>query len=418
MEAIIKSFFIDNWQRKLVAVITALIVWLFVNSSITDTKTIANVPIKLVDLPPNMTVVGMQPNGFLSKRINLTLSGTKDVINELEPGDVSVFLDASTANLADQNEWIVNITKKNILSNDPNVDLLPHITNVHHNELIIKLSRLVTAKIPITILPPIGEPPPGYEYLDYWPVQLSHEISGPDEEVQKLKDHGLDLTFNLSDITQKELDKVESSPGNFHNDEIRYLVPVSWKQISIPFHNNVLEEINDVEAQNLKIYFLRKQTLPLEQEIPISVFYPLQTSDTLNPETYKLATGKYLQIKNGIPVFTVPLYIKDVSKLFLHIVRDSLEISIVAAPPKERDFLEWSLEVINPNKLEDIYLAYSISFLNNSQAVTTAIPKKREEQIRKRFREYLQRMTLYVSPDKKLNLESILEDGKLVITGY
>lgn len=418
METVIKSFFLENWQRKIVAVVTAIIVWLFVNGSITDTKTITNVPIKLVNLPPNMTVVGLQPNGFLSKRINLTLTGTKDVINELEPGDVEVVLDASTANLAEQNEWIVNISKKNIFSNNPNVDLAQHINNVHHNELIIKLSRLITGKIPIHILPPIGEPPAGYEYLDYWPISLSHEISGPEEEVNRLKETGLDLTFNLSDITQEELDKVQSSPGNFHNDEIRFLVPASWKQISIPFHNNISEEINDPESLNLKLYFLRKQTLPIDQEIPISIFFPLQTSDSLNPDIYKIASGKYLQLKNGIPVFTIPLFVKDVSKLFLHIVRDSLQISIIAAPPKEREFLEWSLEIININKLEDIYLAYSISFLNSSKAVTKAIPKKREEQIRKRFREYMQRLTLYISPEKKLNLETKLEDEKFVIISY
>lgn len=418
METFIKNLFIANWQRKLVAAVTAIIVWLFVNSSIIDTKTITNIPIKLVNLPPNMTVMGLQPNGFLSKRINLTLSGTKDIINELEPGDLEVVLDASTANWADQNEWIVTITKKNLVSNNPNVDLLQHITSVVHNEFIIKLSRLVTAKIPITIERPIGEPPPGYEYLDFWPLNLTQEVSGPEEEVHQLKENGLTLTFDLSEITQEELDKVQSSPGNFHNDEIRFLVPNAWKQISIPFHNYVMEEINDPEAQNLKIYFLRKQTLPVEQEIPVSVFFPIQTSDTLNPETYKLTPGKYLQMKNGIPVFTVPLYVKDVSKLFLHVVHESLQISIIAAPQKEREFLEWSLEVINPNKLEDIYLAYSISFLNSSKAVTNAVPKGREQQIRKRFRKYRQRLTLYVNPDQKLNLESTLEEGKLAITSY
>ena len=279
------------------------------------------------------------------------------------------------------------------------------------------MSRLVTAKIPINILPPKGEPPPGYEYLDFWPLKLTQEVSGPEEKVNWLKEEGLDLTFNLSDITQADLDKVESSPGNFHNDEIRFLVPKQWKQVSIPFHNNVLEDINDPEAQNLKIYFLRKQILPLEQEIPVSVFYPLPTIETLNPETNKLAPNKYLEIKNGIPVFTVPLFVKDVSKLFLHVVRDSLQITITAAPQKEREFLEWSLEVINPNKLEDIYLGYSVSFLSNSKD-SQAIPKKREEQIRNRFRDYLQKMTLYVNPSKKLDLESSLEEGKLVITSY
>src|SRR5699024_7607956 len=129
-----------------------------------------------------------------------------------------------------------------------------------------------------------------------------------------------------------------SSAGNFHDDEVRYLVPSKWKMISIPFHNNTLEEINDPEAQNMRIYFLRKQTLPLDRELPLSIFFPLHTSETLNPSTVQIAESKFVKTKNNIPVLSVPLVVKDVSKLFLSIVRDNMQLTIIAVPPKERQF--------------------------------------------------------------------------------
>ncbi len=415
MEAIIKRIFIENWQRKIIAIITATIIWFFVNHSIIDSKTITNIPLRIINLPPDKTVVGLLPNGVLSKRVNLALSGTKDVIAELEPEDLEVVLDASSAS---SDEWIVNITKKNLVSLNPNIDLLSHITSVEHNEFVIKLSHLVTARIPITILPPIGEAPPGYEYLDFWPQKLIQTVNGPEEEIQKLKSKGLDLVFDLNEISKEELDSVERSSGNFHDDEIRYIVPNKWKMVSLPFHNNALEEINDPEAHNLRIYFLQKQTLPLEREIPLSIFFPLHTSDMFNPQNCQIAVGKYVQMKNNIPIFSIPLYVKDVSKLFLSIVRDNLLVTFIAAPQREREFLEWSLEVINPKELEDTYVAYLVTHLSGSKGGANTLPKKRESLIRKRFKDYTQRLRLFVGAEQKLNLESTLEDGKINIISY
>lgn len=414
METMIKTIFVNNWQRKVVALIAAIIVWVLVDHSIIDTKNIPNVPIRILNLPQDKTIWGILPNGILQKRITLSLTGSKDVINELEPGDLEVVLDASTAS---GDEWVVQINKKNLVSLNPDIDLLHNITQVDHSEFVIMLSRLVTAKIPIAILPPVGEPPNGYEFLDIWPLKLTQTISGPEEEVQKLKSRGLDLTFDLSEISLHDLDSIKSSPGNFHDDEIRYLVPNKWKQVLIPFHNNALEDINDPEAQVLRIYFLRKQVLPIESKIPLSVYYPLQTSDTINPNTVQLDAGKYVEMKDGIPIFTIPLYVKDVSRLFLSIIRDSLVLNITAAPQKERQILEWSLGVINAKELEDTYVAFLITHLSNGKS-QAPLPKKREALVRKRFREYLQRLKLYTSPDQKLKIESMIEDGKISIINY
>lgn len=415
MDHLIKGFFTNNWQRKLGALLFAIVLWLLVDHSIIETKTIPNVPIRIINLPQDKTISGLLPNGVLQKRVSLTLSGSKEAIDRLEPGDLEIVLDVSTAN---SDEWVVKLNKKNLVSLNPDLDITYNLTQIDHSELVIKISRLVTAKIPITILPPVGEPPTDYEFLDIWPLKLTQTVSGPEEEVQKLKAKGFDLSFDLSDIAKQDLDTIKSSPGNFHDDEIRFLVPSKWKQVVIPFHNNTLEEINDPEAQVLRIYFLRKQVLPIESKISLAVFYPQQTLDTINPETVKIAPGKFVNFQHEVPIFNVPLYTLNVSRLFLSVVKDSLQITITAASPKERQVLDWSLEVINANSLEDTYVAFLISKLSQGKNTQGILPKKREKVIRQRFREYLKRLKLYSSPEKKLHLEAVLEEGKINLVSF
>ncbi|KIC77057.1 hypothetical protein DB41_DH00050 [Neochlamydia sp. TUME1] len=109
METLIYKIFLENWQRKIVAVALAVILWLCVNYSITATKTILGVPIRIINLPADKTIQGLLPNGILNKRIALTLSGRKNVIRELEPGDLEVLIDSSSI---DRDEWVLLITKK------------------------------------------------------------------------------------------------------------------------------------------------------------------------------------------------------------------------------------------------------------------------------------------------------------------
>ena len=180
MESVISQLLFQNWQRKGIALVTAVVVWIFVNQSITETKTIPNVPVKVINLPQDKTINGSLPNGYLSTRLTLTLSGSKDVIKELEQGDLEVLLDASTA---DSDDWVVQVTKKNLVSLNPSLDLRHHINSVSHAEFVIKLSDLITDTVPVWIESPTGRPPQGYEFLDIWPEKLSQTISGPKEAV-------------------------------------------------------------------------------------------------------------------------------------------------------------------------------------------------------------------------------------------
>lgn len=412
MESLITNIFVHNWQRKLVAVVTAIVIWLFVNNSINETVAISNVPVRIINLPVDKTVQGLLPNGILSRRINLTLTGSKNLVEELETGDFEVLLDASAAG---SDEWIVNVSKKNLVSLNPSIDLSQNIRQVTHGDFVIKLSKLVTAKIPITIEIPTGTVPQGYEYLDVWPQHLIQTVSGPEEDIQRLKSEGLSIEFDLSDVLKEDLDGLK---GSLRNDEVSFLIPKKWKHISIPFRNHTLEELNDPEALGLRIDFLRKEMLPLDKQIPISAYYPLDELDKINPDTNTLALSDDIQMRLGIAIFTKPLYAAEVSRLFLDVVRNSIEIVIVAAPKSKRKVLAWSLQFIQPRDLEDSYVAFSIANSTTSKGTPSAIPKKKEELLRKRFRDYMQRMTLFLANDKKLHLKNTIEGDQIRVVAY
>lgn len=410
MDSLISPLVFHQWQRKVVALFTAVIIWVLVNHSIIATKTMASIPIRVINLPIDKTIVGLQPNGFLSKRITLTLTGTKEIIDSLEPGDLEVILDVENQ----PNEWIVQINKKNLVSLNPDIDLSHHVTNVQHLEFILKQSPLRTEKIPVTIQYPTGEPPKGYQFLDIWPLHLTHTVSGPEEQVLLLKDKGLDLVFDLSNITREQLDALKSAKKGSYDDEVSFFIPSQWKRVIIPFMNNASEEINDPEAKNLQIDFLRKELLPLKSDLPIHVFYPLKFSEKINPKTFALLVKPPLKAKNNISVLSLPLYVQNVSKIFLDIVRDNIEAEIVAAPKSERERLEWSIAFVDPNHLEDTYVAFVISSLHGKK-VGQKYSKEREMHLRNRFRTYMQRFTLFLSYEQRLELESSLQEGKITV---
>lgn len=408
----ITQFLLHNWQRKLVALLTAIVIWLFVNHSINETKTLTNVPIRVINLPVDRTIQGLMPNGILGKRITLTLTGSKEVIDELEPGDLEVLLDASTADNAD---WIINVSKKNLVSLNPSIDLTQNIRQVDHSEFVIKLSKLVTARIPVTVTAPRGAPPQGYEFLDIWPQHLTQTVSGPEEDIQRLKEEGLEIAFDLSDISKADLDAIKT---NARSDEVSYPVSKKWKQVSIPFRNHVNEELNDTEAQSMRVDFLRKEMLLLDKEIPVSVYYPLDDIENINPTRVPLAANDDVVLKDGIYFLNKPLYAAEVSRLFVDVVKNSIEIVLIAAPKSKRKVLAWSVQFIQPRDLEDTFVAFSISNSATSKGTQGGISKKKEEMLRKRFRDYMQRMTLYLEQNKKLHIKGTIDNDQIRVVAY
>lgn len=403
----LKSFFAFQWERKLLALLTAIVVWFFVNQSITETVTLSHVPIRVVNLPDDKTVPGMQPNGIIGKRLPLTLSGSKSVIDQLEQGDVEVVLDASEVQ---QNDWVVKITKKQLVSLNPSIDLSHNITEVQHPELVLKISPLVSAQIPVTVNDPKGVPPQGYEYLDVWPREFKHTVVGPQEQIQQLLNSGIELNLDLSLISKSDLDKIKTTKDNFHDDEVSFYIPNHWKRIAVNLKGGIVEEINDPEAQNLHIDFMRREYLPLEADILISPFYPLKTAGALNPLTHPILPEDKIKVQEGIYYLSTPLFVRDVSRLFIDIIRNNLEVVVFVEEREDHPQLNWSLQLIDPHALEEAYvnalLAQTIGSAKNNLPRHS---KKREQHLRERFRYFTERLTLYTAPERRLQLDARLE---------
>lgn len=382
-----------------------MVIWFFVHESIIETKTLPNVPIRIINLPEDKTIPGMQPNGIIGKRIPLKLQGTKKVVDSLEPGDLEVLLDVSAVQ---QNDWVVQISKKNLVSLNPSVDLSRHIADVSHPEFVLKFSQLLTDKIPVHILRPKGEPPQNYEFLDIWPQSLKHTVVGPQEQVKELIANGLNLQIDLGMISKADLDKIKPSRENFHDDEVSFYIPMHWKKVALPFKGGVLEEITDADSQKLHIDFLKREYFPVNQDIVVRPFYPLETAGTLNPITAPLIAEGKINKNHDVFYLSMPLYVYDVSFQFLEVVRDNLEIVVIVEKSKETNALNWCLQVVDPHLMEDKYVNTLISYNNSTNPIKTSEfkhTKKREAHLRERFRKYLQRLTFYTAPDKKLQLD-------------
>lgn len=410
MDSLVTRVILNNWPRKIAALLIAMIIWLFVNYSLSVTKTVQNIPVRVINLPADKTIIGLLPNGLLNRKITLTLTGKKDVLTDVEPGDLEVLVDASQAT---QDQWIVKVTKRNLVSLNPTINPLTTISYVAPTEFFIKLSRMITAQIPVFVEPPKGSPPDGWEYLDVWPQKLMQTVSGPEEEIEGLKTKGIDLVFDMKDIASEDLKEILDNEQS-GNNEVSYFVPNKWKQITIPFRNNAAEELNDPEARYLHIDFLKKELIPVGKRTPVGVYYPIKYSDEINPNTFPLVTSKHVQSVNDLPYLTMTLYLKDVSRLFLDVIRQYMKIVFVAAPKSEREQLRWSVVVYDMKGLEDTFVALHLTS-KSSRDKEDPLLKDREVMLRKRFRKYMHRLSLYTRVDKLLDLDARLQENTIEI---
>ncbi len=410
MERLLKKIFVDNLQRKVIAILSAVVLWFMIHNSITTTRTFTHVPIRVVNLAADKTIRGLMPNGILDRKLALTLTGNKDIIERLEPGDFEVVIDAS----GKPTEWIVQVAKKNLVSLNPDIDLIHSVTQLSQSEFVLRLSRLLTDKIPVYITHPKGEPPEGYQFLDIWPQKLSHTVSGPEEDVKALQAKGLELTFDLNDITLEDLNSLASSQS-VQGDEVSFNVPDSWKRVQIPFLHDIKQEINGPDAKNLHIDFLRKDLISLDCEVPIRVFYPLGTVNTINPHTYPLVASDGLNEREGIYAITEPLYVDDVSRLFLDIVRNHIEVVIIASRKDPREPLQTSVEFVDPQALEEQYVKL---LLATTKEIVGSQAVQRQQALRLRFREYMQRFSLLFDKNKPFVVKAFITPSGIVVKGF
>ena len=404
MKTLLRNFFLNHWERKSISLILAVIIWLVVNHSLTASKTIDGVAVRVINIPQGMTVEGLQANGLLKNPITLTLNGTKPFLDEITNNDLEVIVDATDKS----GKWSAAITKKNLIFLNPEIDSSKANIRIHPHRFSINLARMVTEKIPVIIVPPTGEAPRDYQYVDVWPYHLNLSVSGSEDVVKQLKTKGFKLTFNLSNISSEELDSAYQAQQETRSDEVSFSVPEEWKKVSIPEISNHPIQIDDPQAKFLRINFVKNDMHPLAKSLPLTLFYPPEHSLVLNPENYTLHTGGIIQQFHGIPMIRKSLYAKGVSRLFVELVQDMVQIAIIVAPKSEKKYLDWSIQFINPKALEDRYVSILMSEMSKEE-IEFIHTKKLEEHLRNRFRGYMNRFQLHKSNDVSFELKAELQ---------
>lgn len=410
MKSLLRSLFIENWHRKVLSVVLAVAIWLIVNHSLTATRIISNVAVHVVNLPSGKTVEGMQPGGTLTKKISLTLSGNKNVLDSLTSNDLEVVVDAANAG----NEMVVNIDKKNLVSLNPELEIHTAISRVSAASFVLRPMRLVTEKIPIVVTSPIGEAPRGYQFLNVFPYRLFITVSGPEKVIRRLKDREIRLTFNLNEITRAQLDMLVVKAEQGKKDGVSFLVPDAWKQISIPSLSDAPLMIDDPDAKFLRIDFIRRDLLPLDVPLPVSIFYSPEFLNTLNPSTLALTSGSIIENAHGVYLINRSLAVKGVSRLFLDLVKEQMQILIIAEPTRELGNLSWTLQFINPRALEDKYVQ-ELQFDSSEDDAYDIQPDLREEYLRNRFRSYMVRLQLFKPDDTRFEIKAILQGNTVQV---
>jgi hypothetical protein len=400
MEGVTKKVIFSNWQRKLLAILLGFCLWLVIDHSITTTRTFTHVPVRVVNVPPDRAIHGLSPNGMLDRTITLTMTGKKKTIEALEPGDFEVVLDAS----GKESEWLVKVGSKNLVSLNPEIDLMHQVSALTHSSLILRISPLLTEKIPVFITPPRGEPPEGYQYIGIWPKELSVIVSGPEEDIRELQSKGIEYSIDLSQISAEDLLKHAQQVRG--QEEIAYPVPDRLKTVAIGFLGNTKQELTGHDARQLQLFFLKQELFSLGDSIPIRVFYPIDTLDKYNPKEKPLILNDFIIKDRGITLLKKPLYAKNVSRLFLDIVKDHLEL-VVSLFEREGSFgLPVSVQFNDAKLLEETFVSYVLP--TDSQVSESS----QKEFLRSRFWRYVQQFQLYTSEKREFRLSaSMSADG-------
>ena len=145
MKSILQQLFLSNWQIKIASLILAVIIWLIVNQSLVTSRTLSNIPVRIINIPAGKTIVDLQSNGTLTKRISLTVVCNKTLIDELTSNDLEVVIDLD--NQKTTSEWYTTVTRRNLVSLNPEINLVKGVSRVSPANVHIRLTKLISEKI-------------------------------------------------------------------------------------------------------------------------------------------------------------------------------------------------------------------------------------------------------------------------------
>lgn len=402
MRALIDFLLLNNWQRKLTALLLATILWFLVDYSSTMQRQFDSVPVYVKNIQPNHTVKGLKSGARLPFTTNLSVRGKRAWIKDIQSKDLKIVLDAKDQN----SDWSPQISAENIYSSTTRQSLASSISEVTSTPLSIHIEPTVEIPLTVYVAKPMGVSPQGYQFVGVSPRKLRTMVRVSAEEAEHFRSTNAQIEIDLNRISAEKLDILAQKAKAEGSDIISFEIPDAWKKFTLPDGSDKQEILASASSKRMHINFIKEKLIPLKRKIPVSIFLPPHVSSHLNSELVRLNVGNNVVLESGVHVLNLELFAGGVTPEFLDTVRDFLQISVIFDQAAATDSkLRWSLEFINDRKLEKWFIKKALATHGFSESDT---PRLAEQ-----FRTFCSQMRLYTGPGKLLNLE-INQEGHAI----
>lgn len=298
---------LNNWQLKLISLLSAVILWFFV-VGIGNTMFVfpENIDIKLTNINKNISLASTLPS------VRVYVKTDQEIFKNLTKNDFEVYLDLKDLSAGDHLVPVLVSTKNNQVT----------ILKVDPKEVNIKLAPIAQKEVPV-ITSISGMPKTGYNIKDVKTDLKKVTISGAQnilDQIGNVKaelvldgtqiaDISQDVTLKLPDISTVSPDSVTINPdqitftGTIVQEVKQKTVPVelqlsdvvnkeiflknvtlSPSEIIIHGNEDLLKQINSIKTKPIdpRSAINSLSPLPLELDLPAGITVDLNTKVTMS----------------------------------------------------------------------------------------------------------------------------------------
>jgi len=162
----------ENFRLKAIALLLALLMWVGVNSVESELQIISDVPVELLNLPPDLAVANQWQS-----TIAVRLRGSAQRLSDIRAGQIGPQFDMSDARVG---ENIIPLSAA-----DLRVPLGTEVESIVPRDIYVILEERVVASVPISSVVE-GEPAEGYEVTGRILEPATAWVSGPQSRVDVL----------------------------------------------------------------------------------------------------------------------------------------------------------------------------------------------------------------------------------------
>lgn len=205
---------VQNWHLKLLSLVFALLLWLFVTGEQTA-EVGYSVPLELKNLPTGLIVANEVPS-----LINLRISGPRTLLTNLQPSALSMAVD-----LRDLEAGLTTFKR---LEENLNIPSALKVVRLSPSYVEVKLERIRQKKVPVVVVM-TGEPAPLAQVATVVSTPLTVVVEGAESEVKnvdRVETEPIDVSAVGADFTM-------TVPLNYRGT---YTALTKYKTVEVEVH--------------------------------------------------------------------------------------------------------------------------------------------------------------------------------------